>query len=72
MAATTSRTLELLSLLQSHRHWTARELVSRLDVSERTLRRDVEAGDEFAGGPVPVALQQREQFEGPGGGCGHT
>lgn len=42
MAATTTRTLELLSLLQSHRHWTARELVSRLDVSERTLRRDVE------------------------------
>ncbi|MFE5670201.1 helix-turn-helix transcriptional regulator [Agromyces sp. NPDC056523] len=42
MAATTTRTLELLSLLQSHRHWTARELVGRLDVSERTLRRDVE------------------------------
>ncbi|MGR0320549.1 helix-turn-helix transcriptional regulator [Agromyces sp. ZXT2-3] len=42
MAATTSRTLDLLSLLQSHRHWTARELVDRLDVSERTLRRDVE------------------------------
>ena len=38
MAATTTRTLELLSLLQSHRHWTARELVDRLDVSERTLR----------------------------------
>ena len=42
MAATTSRTLELLSLLQSHRHWSARELVDRLDVSDRTLRRDVE------------------------------
>ncbi len=42
MAATTTRTLELLSLLQSHRHWTARELVDRLAVSERTLRRDVE------------------------------
>jgi predicted DNA-binding transcriptional regulator YafY len=42
MAATTSRTLELLSLLQSHRHWSARELVGRLGVSERTLRRDVE------------------------------
>jgi len=42
MAATTTRTLELLSLLQSHRHWSARELVERLDVSERTLRRDVE------------------------------
>ncbi len=42
MAATTTRTLELLSLLQSHRHWTARELVERLGVSDRTLRRDVE------------------------------
>ena len=42
MAATTTRTLELLSLLQSHRHWTAHELVDRLGVSERTLRRDVE------------------------------
>jgi len=42
MAATTSRTLELLSLLQSHRHWSARELVDRLGVSDRTLRRDVE------------------------------
>ncbi|GAA2030556.1 YafY family protein [Agromyces tropicus] len=42
MAATTARTLDLLSLLQSHRHWTARELVDRLGVSERTLRRDVE------------------------------
>ena len=42
MAATTSRTLELLSLLQSHRHWSARELADRLGVSERTLRRDVE------------------------------
>ncbi|WP_438856168.1 helix-turn-helix transcriptional regulator [Agromyces sp. M3QZ16-3] len=42
MAATTSRTLDLLSLLQSHRHWTARELVDRLGVSDRTLRRDVE------------------------------
>lgn len=42
MAATTSRTLGLLSLLQSHRHWSARELVDRLGVSDRTLRRDVE------------------------------
>ncbi|WP_353815249.1 helix-turn-helix transcriptional regulator [Agromyces sp. SYSU T00266] len=42
MAVTTSRTLDLLSLLQSHRHWTARELVDRLGVSERTLRRDVD------------------------------
>jgi len=42
MAATTSRTLELLSMLQSHRHWSSRDLVDRLGVSDRTLRRDVE------------------------------
>ena len=60
MAATTSRTLELLSLLQSHRHWSARELVDRLDVSERTLRRDVERLREL-GYPV-------ESMTGPSGG----
>lgn len=42
MAATTTRTLDLLSLLQSHRHWPARELTDRLNVSDRTLRRDIE------------------------------
>lgn len=42
MAETTSRTLDLLSLLQSHRHWSARELAERLEVSRRTLRRDIE------------------------------
>lgn len=34
--------LRLLSLLQTHRYWTGPELAERLDVSERTLRRDVE------------------------------
>jgi predicted DNA-binding transcriptional regulator YafY len=42
MANTSSRTLRLLSLLQSHRHWTGTELADRLGVSERTLRRDVD------------------------------
>ncbi|WP_022886587.1 helix-turn-helix transcriptional regulator [Glaciibacter superstes] len=42
MSDTTSRTLDLLSLLQTHRHWPCRELAGRLDVSERTLRRDIE------------------------------
>lgn len=42
MSDTTSRTLDLLSLLQTHRHWSCRELAGRLDVSERTLRRDIE------------------------------
>ena len=34
--------LRLLSLLQTHRYWTGPELAGRLDVSERTLRRDVD------------------------------
>lgn len=42
MATTSSRTLRLLSLLQNHRYWTGDELASRLTVSVRTLRRDVD------------------------------
>jgi predicted DNA-binding transcriptional regulator YafY len=42
MSQTTSRTLELLSLLQTHRHWKGPELAARLGVTARTLRRDVE------------------------------
>jgi len=41
MANTSSRTLRLLSLLQSHRYWPGAELAGRLEVSVRTLRRDV-------------------------------
>ncbi|MGD9750792.1 MAG: helix-turn-helix transcriptional regulator [Acidimicrobiia bacterium] len=42
MATTTSRTLELLSLLQNHRFWPGAALAERLEVSERTVRRDVD------------------------------
>jgi predicted DNA-binding transcriptional regulator YafY len=42
MAATSSRTLRLLSLLQARRHWPGDELARRLGVSVRTLRRDVD------------------------------
>jgi predicted DNA-binding transcriptional regulator YafY len=42
MADTSARMLKLLSLLQLHRHWPGNELAERLEVSERTLRRDVE------------------------------
>ncbi|MDP3890005.1 YafY family protein [Nocardioides sp.] len=42
MASTSSRMLRLLSLLQTHRYWAGAELASRLEVSPRTLRRDVE------------------------------
>lgn len=38
----TGRALELLSLLQTHRFWTGAELAGRLEVSPRTLRRDVD------------------------------
>ena len=41
-STTTSRTLRLLSLLQTRRAWPGRELAARLEVSGRTLRRDVE------------------------------
>lgn len=37
-----SRMLRLLSLLQSRRDWSGAELAERLDVTERTVRRDVE------------------------------
>ena len=37
-----SRMLQLLSLLQTHRYWPGAELAQRLEVSDRTLRRDVD------------------------------
>jgi predicted DNA-binding transcriptional regulator YafY len=42
MANTSSRTLRLLSLLQTHRFWPGGELADRLGVSVRTLRRDID------------------------------
>jgi predicted DNA-binding transcriptional regulator YafY len=42
MANTSSRTLRLLSLLQTQRYWPGTELADRLGVSVRTLRRDVD------------------------------
>src|SRR3954471_15688801 len=42
MITTSARLLRLLSLLQSRRHWTARDLYDRLQVSGRTVRRDVD------------------------------
>ncbi|UFU06783.1 helix-turn-helix transcriptional regulator [Ruania halotolerans] len=40
--STGSRTLRLLSLLQTHRYWSGDDLADRLEVSIRTLRRDVD------------------------------
>src|SRR5689334_8327699 len=42
MADTSARTLRLLSLLQGRRYWPGAELAERLQVSARTLRRDVD------------------------------
>jgi len=42
MANTSARMLRLLSLLQTHRYWPGGELAGRLEVSPRTLRRDVD------------------------------
>jgi len=46
--------LRLLSLLQTHRFWPGGELADRLDVSERTLRRDIDRLREL-GYPVNAA-----------------
>jgi predicted DNA-binding transcriptional regulator YafY len=42
MADTSARTLRLLSLLEARRYWPGAELAERLQVSARTLRRDVD------------------------------
>jgi predicted DNA-binding transcriptional regulator YafY len=48
MANTSTRTLRLLSLLQTHRYWPGTELAERLGVSVRTLRRDIDRLRELA------------------------
>jgi predicted DNA-binding transcriptional regulator YafY len=55
MANTSSRTLRLLSLLQTHRYWPGTELADRLGVSARTLRRDVDRLRELG---YPVEAQR--------------
>ncbi len=54
MADPTSRVLRLLSLLQTHRFWPGGELADRLEVSPRTLRRDIERVRDL-GYPVKAA-----------------
>jgi predicted DNA-binding transcriptional regulator YafY len=60
MTETSSRLLELLSLLQARRDWPGPSLADRLDVSGRTVRRDVERLRRL-GYPV-------ESLTGPAGG----
>jgi predicted DNA-binding transcriptional regulator YafY len=60
MSQTSSRLLELLSLLQGRRDWPGFELADRLGVSRRTIRRDIDRLRQL-GYPV-------ESLTGPAGG----
>src|SRR5690242_10563431 len=60
MAETSARLLALLSLLQARRDWPGTLLAERLEVSERTIRRDVDRLREL-GYPVQATM-------GPDGG----
>jgi len=60
MSQTSSRLLELLSLLQGRRDWPGNELADRLEVSGRTIRRDIERLRQL-GYPV-------DSLTGPAGG----
>ena len=60
MSQTSSRLLELLSLLQARRDWPGNELADRLEVSGRTIRRDIERLRQL-GYPV-------DSLSGPAGG----
>ena len=42
MLETSARLLRLLSLLQAQRFWSGSELAERLEVTDRTLRRDID------------------------------
>jgi predicted DNA-binding transcriptional regulator YafY len=60
VSQTSSRLLEMLSLLQGRRDWPGSELAERLDVSGRTIRRDAQRLRQL-GYPV-------ESLSGPAGG----
>lgn len=60
MQKTSARLLSLLSLLQARRDWPGGELAERLDVSARTVRRDIDRLRELG---YPIVA-----FKGPDGG----
>ncbi|MGW5665493.1 helix-turn-helix transcriptional regulator [Streptomyces sp. NPDC003758] len=60
MQKTSSRLLALLSLLQTHRDWSGDDLAERLDVTSRTVRRDIDRLRELG--------YRILAFKGPSGG----
>ncbi|MYV98731.1 WYL domain-containing protein [Streptomyces sp. SID3343] len=60
MHKTSARLLALLSLLQTHRDWSGEDLAGRLDVTSRTVRRDMDRLREL-GYPITTV-------KGPAGG----
>ncbi|MGP4043850.1 helix-turn-helix transcriptional regulator [Streptomyces sp. 2A115] len=60
MQKTSSRLLALLSLLQTHRDWSGDDLAERLDITPRTVRRDIDRLRELG---YPILA-----FKGPSGG----
>ncbi|POX54731.1 YafY family protein [Streptomyces sp. Ru72] len=60
MQKTSSRLLALLSLLQTHRDWSGDDLAERLDVTPRTVRRDIDRLRELG--------YRILAFKGPAGG----
>ena len=60
MTTTSGRLLSLLSLLQTRRDWPGEVLASRLDVSSRTVRRDIDRLRELG--------YRIDAFKGPAGG----
>ena len=88
MLETSARLLRLLSLLQARRDWTGAELATRLGVTTRTIRNDVDrlrglgypvdarpgvaGGYRLGTGPVAPGLQQGQQAQQPGGCLQHS
>ncbi|MCI3220764.1 YafY family protein [Streptomyces sp. NP-1717] len=60
MQKTSSRLLSLLSLLQTRRDWSGEDLAGRLDITSRTVRRDI---DRLRGLGYPITT-----VKGPAGG----
>nr|WP_030120821.1 WYL domain-containing protein [Streptomyces californicus] len=71
MTDTPARLLKLLSLLQTPREWPGGELADRLDVSPRTIRRDIDRLRDL-GYPVEASRGSRQIAVGLRAGAGHA